>query len=137
MQDKCVQQDTCAGRRTLNLICGIVPHNSGHVATLALFLFVIRMTTTLTVVRLMVYVVSDHNSVTVRVVSILGRIQFSFLKKLWWDRNDGLHKAERCGKLAPKVNETFPIFNPYSEDAYCCGKWGFLWREFNELCQLC
>jgi chitinase len=51
--------------------------------------------------------------------------KFSFLKKLWWDQSDGLHRAGRCGKLAPKVNGTFAICNPYSEDAYCCGKWGF------------
>jgi hypothetical protein len=44
--------------------------------------------------------------------------KFSFLKKLWWDQNDGLYKAERCGKLAPKMNGTYPICNPYSEDAY-------------------
>ncbi len=34
MKDKCVPRDTCAGRRTMSLICRTVPHNSGHVATL-------------------------------------------------------------------------------------------------------
>ncbi len=34
MRDKCVPHDTYEGRGTLNFICGTVPHNSGHVATL-------------------------------------------------------------------------------------------------------
>ena len=45
-------------------------------------------------------------------------------RKLWWDESDGPLKAGRCGRLAPKIQDEYPICDPWSSVAHCCGKWG-------------